>query len=57
MRFEAKGAIYGMELKKLDFQARGTRQKGKSKLVPQIRNSHTRARKKNQKVQGWLGLY
>ena len=44
MQIEAKGAIYDMEWKKLDFETWDVRHEGKSKLMPQIRNSHTRAR-------------
>ena len=45
MQFEDKGIVYGMEWKKLDFETRGVTYEGKSKLVPQMRNAQTRARK------------
>ena len=37
MRMEAKGAIYDIKSKKLDFETHGVRYEGKSKLVPQTR--------------------
>ena len=44
MQIDAKEAKYDMEWKKLDFETRDVRHEGNNKLVPQIRNSHTRAR-------------
>ena len=44
MEIKAKGAIYDMKLKKLDSQSRSVTHEGKCKLVPQMRNAHTRAR-------------
>ena len=43
MRIQANGEIYDMEFKKLDFENWGVRHEGKRKLVPQMRNAHTRA--------------
>ena len=43
MRFEANREIYDVKSKKCDFESRGVRHEGKSKLVPQIRNAHVRA--------------
>ena len=44
MQIKANGAVSIMELKKLDFENWGVRHEGKSKVVPQIRNTHIRAR-------------
>ena len=44
MQIEAKGANYDMQSKKLDFETWDVRHEGKRKLVPQMTNSHTRAR-------------
>ena len=39
-----------MELKRLDFESRSMRHEGETKLVPQMRNAHTRARQYIKKV-------
>ena len=44
MPIDANGINYDMELKKLDFKILGERDEGKRKLVPRMRNAHTRAR-------------
>ena len=44
MQIEAKGATYDMQSKKIDFETWDVRHEGKRKLVPQMTNSHTRAR-------------
>ena len=40
MPIEVKGVIYDLKLKKIDFETRGMWYKGKSTLVPQMRNAH-----------------
>ena len=43
MRIDANGAIYDIKSKKYDFESRAMRHEGERKLVPEMRNAHTRA--------------
>ena len=43
MRIKANGAIYDIKSKKCDFQSLGVSHEEKRKVVPQMRNAHTRA--------------
>ena len=42
-RIEANGAIYDIKSKKCDFESWGVRHERKRKLVPRMRNTHSRA--------------